>query len=159
VQYEDASSTKVVSLGDGNTMFEYDANGRVAKTMTYLPSPPGLPKLGVYHIYNYDAVGNMIRREEYTDHDNDGSFELNITYSFEYDGYLNPFQPGDDALIEWTWTRSSPANVLKQKNDVADPQGIDDENVIIYEYGNDNKPKTALFIGNGSNSRIHYYYK
>jgi YD repeat-containing protein len=161
VIYEGAGSSRIVSLGDSNTVFEYDANNRVVKTMTYqrFPTPADPLKLVVFHQYSYDAVGNMTKREEFNDQDNNGSFELGITYSFEYDGHINPFHPTDDALIEWTWTRISPANVLKQKNDVADPQGIDDENVTVYEYGSDNKPRAALFVGNGLNIRIHYYYK
>ena len=161
VIYENATSTRVSYLSDSSAVFFYDANNRVSRTDTYqaYPNPGNALKLVVYHLYSYDASGNTTKREEYVDRDGNGSFKLNFTYRLEYDNNINPLHPLDDALIEWQFLARSPNNLTKQMNDPADPSGTDDENITIYEYGSDQKPQAALFMGgDGRKVRTKYYY-
>jgi hypothetical protein len=145
VTYKSPTSSMVEHINNGARVYSYDAHERVSGTSEYMhwPNPTDPVRMVVYHIYTYDDNGNIKKREEFTDLDADGVFQLNFTYKFEYDNKINPLLLGDDALIEWNWTLFSPNNVLKQINDDANPAGIDDEITTVYEYGVDNLPRSG----------------
>lgn len=161
VNYTNATSDRVTFLSDSSAVFFYSADGKVIRTNTYkhFPLSTDPMKLVIYHLYSYDARGNLSKREEYTDRDNNGSFELNFTYFLEYDDKVNPFYPLDDVTIENHFLFRSPNNLIKQKNDPVDPLGTDDENISVYDYRADKKPNSALFMaGDGRKTKTLYYY-
>ena len=161
ITYESATSTRITSLNNGARVYTYNASGKVTGTSEYMPWPgPTDPvKMVVYHIYSYDDNGNIKKREEYTDQDGNGTFELNITYKFEYDGKQNPLHSNDDALIEWRWTSMSPNNVLKQTNSIAAAGGANEHIITIYEYGTDNLPRSGGYNLGSDPIILKYYYQ
>lgn len=161
VVYENSTSRRVKYLSDSSAVFTYNEQGQVTRTDTYQhwPSASSPLRKVAYHVYAYDSRGNLQKREEYTDTDNNGVFDLNITYILSYDDKINPTRLNDDALIEFTFLTKWQNNLLKQQNDVAVPGGPDDENNSIYEYRADNRPVTGLFTGgDGRQSITRFYY-
>jgi hypothetical protein len=158
VVYVNSTSTRVSHLSDSSAVYEYNASNQVSRVNTYERTHSGAMRLAVYHLYSYDGNGNMIKREQYSDHDGNGVFELVFTYRLEYDTFINPLYTGDDALTESTFLSMSQNNVIKQKNDVAAPGGLDDENVTVFQHRSDNKPHSSLFTGNGGQQRTYFYY-
>lgn len=162
VFYESSSSKKVKYLSDSSAVFIYNDLGQVIRTDTYQhwPTPTSPLKRVAYHQYTYDSRGNLQKRAEYTDVNNDGQFDLTITYTLSYDDKVNPTRNTDDALIETSYLTRWQNNLLKQQNDAALPGGIDDENNSLYEYRADNKPVTGLFTGGDGRKTItrFYYY-
>ena len=162
VTYKGAGLMQIAYLNDSTRVYEYDAQGRVSKTSDYqhLPLATDPRKLVVYHTYTYDAAGNMLERKEYTDRNDDGNFELNISYKFEYDNQINPLYFTDDAMIEFKWYLfASPNNLTKFSYDVADPGFPDDEANATYQYRMDGKPASSTYVGNGQANFSIYYYQ
>lgn len=161
VIYENSSSKRVKYLSDSSAVFVYNDQGQVIRTDTYQhwPTASSPLKRVAYHVYSYDARGNLQKREEYTDTNGDDLFDPTITYILSYDDKVNPTRNTDDALLETSYLTRSPNNLLKQQNDAALPGGIDDENNSLYEYRADNKPVTSLFSGgDGRKSITRFYY-
>jgi antitoxin component YwqK of YwqJK toxin-antitoxin module len=167
VCYVDNNSTKVAYIEYDNnivkTVFTYNSAGKIEKTETFqhYPLPTDPVKMTVYYRHQYDATGNLLTKTQFSDNDNNGVFEQAISYAFEYDTKLNPVDRSDDALFEWRWSWSSPANCVKQTNNysaVNPPDGF----TLVYQYRTDNKPEMATraeFGGvlTGSATTTYYY--
>jgi len=159
VYYVNNSSSQVAYLSDSSAVFQYNTAGKISRTDGYMRMAGGSMKRVVYHLYTYDGSGNMTKREEYTDQDDDGVFTINFTYRLEYDTKVNPQYPIDDALINDFFLTFSPNNVVKQMNDPANPNAPNDENISVYDFRPDNKPHTLFFsAGDGRQTRTYYYY-
>lgn len=149
VYYVDNSSTKVDYISDDNnsfkTVFIYDAAGKISKTETFQHYPlPGDPlRMVVYYTHQYDANGNLITRTQFSDNDYNGVFEQVISYTFEFDGRINPVDRSDDALFEDRWSSSSPENCVRQTNKYS--SAIPEDGFTVqFQYRGDNKPETAI---------------
>lgn len=159
VVYESASSTKVKYLSDSSAVFTYNGSGQIIRTDSYQPIPaPGSGyKLAAYHLYSYDASNNLVKREEFTDPDQNGTFTLNITYFMEYDDKPNPRYPIDDAMIELSFLDMSPNNLVKMRYDIAAAGPTDGENIINFQYGTLNKPLMNQFQSSDGRKTVTYY--
>lgn len=164
VTYINDSSTRVAYLAsdnnDNKTIYFYNNTGQIIKTETYQSFSPTDPlHMVVYHLYQYDASGNLTERKEYTDQDNNGSFEFNIGYRMLYDGKLNPLYKLDDALFEGRWLDVSPGNFLTMYVDNPHPPSIADTVGQQFTYRSDGRPQTALVSGNSiqPSSRTFFY--
>jgi hypothetical protein len=162
VTYKGAGLMQIAYLNDSSRVYEYDAQGRVSRTSDHqhFPLPSDPRKLVVYHVYTYDGAGNIAVRNEFTDADGEGNFELNISYKFEYDNQVNPLYFRDDAMIEFKWYLfASPNNLTKFSYDISDPRGLDDEASATYQYRMDGKPASSTYVGNGQTNFSVYYYQ
>lgn len=167
VFYVDNNSTRVAYISDDNntfkTVFTYDSNGKIEKieTFQHFPLPTDPLKMVAYYTHQYDASGNLLSKTQFSDNDNNGVFEQVISYTFEYDAMINPFDRNDDALFEWRWSSFSPANCIKQTNNYnGTPQ---DGFTLQFQYRSDKKPEKAtraefggLLIGSATTT---YYYQ
>jgi len=163
VYYVNDTSSKVAYLtndhNDNKTMFQYNSAGQVVRTEDYQRLPATAPlRMVVYHLYQYDGADNMIERKEYTDQDNDGSFEFNIGARLQYDGKINPSYRVDDALFEDRWLDVSPANFLKMFVDNPHPLSIQDTVSNQFTYRSDGRPQTAIVSGNSIPQSFRTYF-
>ena len=163
VFYINDTSTRVAYINyhnnDHKAVFTYNDAGQVSKTEDFQRFSPGDPlRLVVYHLYLYDAAGNIIERKEFSDNDNNGTFESDVTYRFEYDGKVNPADRRDDAFFESRWSANSPENCIKQYNDYADPVSIDDNVSAQFTYRSDGRPQTAVVSGNSIAQTVRTYF-
>jgi len=164
--YINDTSTKVAYITDDNnsfkTFFTYNTVGKISKIETHqrypLPSDP--LQMVVYYTYQYDVLDNLIEKTQFSDWDNNGSFERAITYRFEYDGKINPVDRRDDALFEPRWYLVSNENCIRQSNDYADPLSPDDFVSEQFTYRSDGRPQTAFTTGtNGEHYSRTYFYQ
>ena len=163
VFYVNDTSTRVVSIindGNGNkTSFIYNNSGQIIKTEDHQRLQPTDPlRLVVYHLYQYDAVGNITEMKEFTDQDNNGSFEFNIGAHMQYDGKVNPMFKRDGALFE-TWPANvSPGNCIKMFVDNPHPLSIQDTVLQQFTYRPDARPQTVLVSGNSIQQSFRTYF-
>jgi hypothetical protein len=166
VYYVDNNSSKVAYLEHDNnivkTVYTYNSAGKIEKTEVFqhYPQPTDPIRMTAYYLHQYDGAGNLLKRTQFSDNDNNGSFEQIISYAFEYDAKINPVNTNDDALFEWRWSMHSPNNCTKQTNTysaINPPDGFN----LVYQYRPDNKPEKATrteFGGVLIGSAITIYY-
>jgi hypothetical protein len=164
VVYINDTSTKVDHITDDNstfkTVFTYNTNGKISRieTQQHYPLPSDPLQMVVYFTHQYDALGNLLEKTQYSDWDNNGSFERAITYKFEYDGKVNPVDSNDDALCESRWSLISKENCIKQSNDYADPLSLDDFVTEQFTYRSDGRPQTAFTTGTAGEHYVRTYF-
>lgn len=164
VYYVNDTSTRVDHIVNDNnnykTVFTYNNSGQVIKTEDYQKlQSTGPLQLVVYHLYQYDAGNNLTERKEFTDIDNNGSFEWNFTYKLQYDGKVNPMYKTDDVLLEGVWLDVSPENCSKMITDNPYPT-IKDTVVQQFTYRSDGRPQTVSVSGNSIQQLFRtYFYK
>jgi len=164
--YINNTAAKVAYITDDNnsfkTFFTYNTAGKISKTETYqrYPMPSDPLRMVVYYTYQYDVLDNLIEKTQFSDWDNNGSFDRAITYRFEYDGKINPVDRRDDALFEPRWSLVSTENCIRQSNDYADPLSPDDFVTEQFTYRSDGRPQTAFTTGtNGEHYTRTYFYQ
>lgn len=169
LHYIDASSIKVGSavivknIGTStlvldSTVFEYGSNGKVSKSSHYLPDVNSIPQLSTYQIYQYDLNGNVISKALYQDDDANGSFEIALTYKWDYDDKLNPMFQDEIAYFQWgeLWPDySSKNNVIRQTNVYANTPS--DELKYSYQYDQLLRPSFQLVLGDPANKTSYFY--
>lgn len=169
IHYADASSDKVIAAvilkNNGSstelldsTVFEYGNNGKISKSSHFIPAGNGIPQLSTYQLYGYDLNGNVISKALYQDDDANGSFEVALTYQWEYDEKLNPMFQNEIGYIQWgeLWPEySSKNNVTKQVNVYAATPS--DQLQYSYQYDQLSRPSLQLQIGDPSNKTTYYY--
>jgi hypothetical protein len=169
IHYVDPSSKKVASaviiknIGFSSvildsTVFEYGNNGKISKSSHYIPNANNIPKLSTYQVYGYDLNGNVISKALYQDDDANGSFEVALTYQWEYDDKLNPMFQDEIAYFQWSelWPDySSKNNVTKQVNVYA--ATASDQLQYSYQYDQLLRPSLQLQIGYPENKTTYYY--
>ncbi len=107
--------------------FEYDAQGRVAKTKNYL----GANDLRTYSVLKYDNLGRKIETKTYTpdnketstdtfDYDNRNNLTKWVTSYWEHDDKPNPFRllnvPSTGFNEQWASTNNAISNFGKDTN-------------------------------------------
>lgn len=169
IHYTDASSTKISSAvilkstGSStvlldSTVYEYGSNGMISKSSHYIPSANGIPVLATYQVYGYDLNGNVISKALYQDDDANGSFEVVLTYQWEYDDKLNPMFQDELAYFQYgeLWPEySSKNNVTKQVNVYAAIPS--DQLQYSYQYDQLSRPSFQIQIGDPANKTTYYY--
>ena len=169
IHYADASSNRVSSsvilknnggssLLLDSTVYEYGTNGRISKSSHYIPSANGVPGLATYQVYGYDLNGNVISKALYQDDDANGSFEVALTYQWEYDDKLNPMFQDELAYFQYgeLWPEySSKNNVTKQVNVYASIPS--DQLQYSYQYDQLSRPSFQLQIGDPANKTTYFY--
>ena len=162
VYYINDTSTQVAYIVNGSntnkTVFTYNNSEQVIKTESFQQlQPGGQLQIVAYHTYQYDATGNLIERKEFTDPDNNGSFDWNFTYKLQYDGKVNPMYRADDILIEGGWLDVSPGNCLKMITDNPYPT-IKDTLLQQFTYRSDSRPQTVSVSGNSIQQSFRTYF-
>jgi hypothetical protein len=157
VFYENASSTKIrysktATTANGitvydSTLYSYNTTGKVVKTQhfTYRSSdPPGtVQRLINWFNWEYNAVGNLVKMEQYSDQAGNGTHSIDIAYLFEYDNKINPYYSGDDIRLESDWYSASPNNVIKQTVQVSQTREQYDNYISYDQYDANGRPTTA----------------
>jgi hypothetical protein len=157
VIYETAISNKIVysktsTTANGITVYDstryaYNVDGKITRTehFTYrqddLPTIP--PRRSNYFNWQYDATGNLIKMEQYSDFSGSGVFQLEIAYLFEYDNKINPYYSGDDIRLESDWYSASPNNVIKQTIQISQTREQYDNLISYDQYDGIGRPMTA----------------
>ncbi len=176
ITYQNAGSKKIMytititksgsKTAYDSTVYFYGTNNRVNKTQHFtgsiIDSLSVTPKSQVYFTWQYESKGNLTKIEQFSDNNNNGNFELMISYEFKYDDKINPLFAQDDVRMEGGWgSVASPNNVLEQK---VTPAGIGAgyTHQWFYQYQINNRPATERFTSGDVGSRVttaKYYYK
>lgn len=157
VVYENGTSnrikfSKTETTANGITVYDsvlysYSTAGKVVKTQHYLyrstDMPGTLPRQVNWFSWEYSDAGNLLRMQQYSDHAGNGNFELDISYTFEYDNKVNPYYSGDDIRLEADWYSASPNNVIKQTVLISQTKEQYDNLISYDQYDVKGRPKTA----------------
>lgn len=157
VAYENAGSdkirfTKTMTTANGitvndSTLYLYNASGKVTQTKHYVyrsnDARGTLPRLANWFTWEFNAGGNLIKMEQYSDQAGTGTYQVAITYLFEYDNKVNPYYSGDDIRLETDWYSASPNNVVKQTVRVSQTFEQYENRISYDQYGVNGKPETA----------------
>jgi hypothetical protein len=81
--------------------------------------------------------------QQYSDQAGNGTFQLDISYSFEYDNKINPYYSGDDIRLEADWYSASPNNVIKQTVLIAQTKEQYDNMIAYDQYDVNGRPIMA----------------
>jgi YD repeat-containing protein len=157
VHYENQNSTKILyttaaTTANGitvydSTLYSYNASNKVIKTQHYTyrsNEPLGTPrKKSNWFSWDYNSVGNLIKMEQYSDPAGNGAYQVDITYTFEYDNKINPYYSGDDIRLEGDWYSASPNNVVKQTVHITQTREQYDNRISYDQYDASGRPKIA----------------
>jgi hypothetical protein len=172
--YQNASSQNVANIciyktltsGEkslmDSTVFVYNSNGFIAKTSRYERLPGNAAKLQAYQEYLYDNMGNMSEAKLFQDDDNDGTFQIVLTYKWEFNNHSNPEyfnDPGYFYLQEQLFPYScSPFLVTRQLNHYHYAGGSDDQVSYTFQYDSLDRLILTKKDGDADNETRYYYY-
>ena len=163
VYYINDTSTRVDYISNDNNdhrkEYQYNNAGQIVRTEDYQRLPSTAPlRMVVYHLFQYDAAGNIIEMKEFTDHDNNGSFDYNIGANFEYDGKINPQYHRRDDVFFQAWGGPAPQNSVKMFVNNPHPLSIQDTVSTQFTYRSDDRPQTATVSGNSISQSFRTYF-
>ena len=138
-------------------VFQYDGTGRLTSEIDYTDAGSGMePSTKTEYTY----LGNNLGGEKYYSYDNiASSFELEETYTYEYDSKINPLQFAPDAAVLNMNPFYSANNITKTTY----VDAIDASNNYVsndtYTYTSVNRPATSTSVTGSNTVATTYYYQ
>jgi hypothetical protein len=156
-RYKNAVSIVVLfafSIKD-SIVFQYDGTGRLTSEIDYTDAGSGmLPSTKTEYTY----AGNNLSGEKYYSYNN-GTFQLEETYAYEYDSKINPLQFAPDAAILNMSPFYSANNITKTTYvNATDPTNNYVSN-DTYTYTGTNRPATSTSVTGSNITTTTYYYQ
>ena len=155
-----SSVTKLSLLGMNfadSIVFVYDAAGKPTSAINYAIKGTGGYVIDSKTDYTYSG-NNLLSEKVYAFDPASSSYDLEETYTYEYDTKVNPLQFTSEALILGMSQSYSANNLTKITLVAADPA----DNFIqtsTYTYNSANRPRTAASINNGVTSTFSFTYQ
>jgi hypothetical protein len=158
-RYKNAISVLVlfgISIKD-SIVFQYDSGGRLASEIDYTDGGYGMePSTKT----EYTFVGSNLAGERYYSYDNvSGTFDLEETYTYEYDSKVNPLQFATEAAVLNMNPFYSANNVTKTTYVDAFDASNNYVSIDTYTYTSTNKPATSTSVTGGNTVTTTYYYQ
>ena len=138
-------------------VFQYDGTGRLTSEIDYTDAGSGMePSTKT----EYSYLGNNLGGEKYYSYDNIAAgFELEETYTYEYDSKINPMQFAPDAAVLNMNPFYSANNITKTTYlDATDPSNNYVSN-DTYTYTSLNRPATSTSVTGSNTVTTTYYYQ
>jgi hypothetical protein len=167
VHYPDASTfnydynvQKIEVAGytiNDSTLFTYNSSNQITESYTYETSDL-FNSQEIRSIYMYDAAGNIIKIEGYTNAT--GTMELSATFDIQYDDKTNPLSFDRQIMLitggTFTGSKNNPILVKFKASDNPDTQTITN----TYTFGSNSLPQTLTTqddLDNSTTTTTFYY--
>jgi len=136
--------------------FQYNGTGRLASETDYSDVGFGMdPSTKTEYSYS----GNNLAGEKLYSYDaNSSSFQLDDTYTYEYDSKINPLQFATEGAILNMNPFYSANNITKTTLVDSDP-AINYVSIETYTYNSSNRPATSTSVTGSDTSTTTYYYQ
>lgn len=136
--------------------FQYDGTGRLVSEIDYTDAGLGMePSTKTEYTF---SGNNLAGEKTYSYDDVAGAFQLEETYTYEYDSKTNPLQFASDAPVLNMNPFYSANNIIKTTLVATDPASnyVSTES---YTYDSSNRPLTSTGVTGGTTTTTTYYYQ
>ena len=155
-RYKNATSVVVlfgISIKD-SIVFQYDGGGRLTSEIDYTDAGAGMQPSSKTE---YTYVGNNLAGEKYYSYTS--TYQLEETYTYEYDSKINPLQFVPDAAVLNMNPFYSANNVTKTTYvDATDPTN-NYVSTDTYTYTSVNRPAMSISVTGANSTTTTYYYQ
>jgi len=174
ITYQNATSQKASNVSIYKTLisgekllldssvFEYNSNNLIEKTSRYERLPGNAAKLLTYQQYLYDNLGNMSEAKLFQDDDDDGTFQIVLTYQWEFNNHSNPEYFNDAGYFYLQGQlfpySCAPFLVTRQLNHYHYAGGSDDQVAYTFQYDSLGRLSLLKKDGDANNETRYYYY-
>src|SRR5437773_7737024 len=136
--------------------FQYDGTGRLASEIDYTDVGSGMiPSTKT----EYSYAGNNLAGEKIYSYDTNGStFQLENTYTYEYDSKINPLQFATEGAV-LNMNPFYSANNITRTTLVASDPADNYVSVETFTYTLSNRPATSTSVTGSDTSTTTYYYQ
>jgi len=158
-RYKNAISVLVLfgfSIKD-SIVFQYDVGGKLVAEIDYADGGFGM---GPSTKTEYTYLGTNLAGEKYYSYDDvAGAFDLQETYTYEYDSKINPLQFATEAAVLNMNPFYSANNVAKNTYVDATDASNNYVSTDTYTYTSTNRPATSTSVTGGNTLTTTYYYQ
>ncbi|TMI77856.1 MAG: hypothetical protein E6H10_18195 [Bacteroidetes bacterium] len=138
-------------------VFQYDGGGRLTSEIDYTDAGSGMEPSSKTE---YTYVGNNLAGEKYYSYDNlAATFQLEETYTYEYDSKINPLQFAPDAAVLNMNPFYSANNITKTTYVDATDASNNYVSTDTYTYTSANRPATSMSVTGSNTITTTYYYQ